>query len=73
MILRTAYVPTLCELRSSSKAAIPRFGIRIRMRISIRIRTISMRTPYFTFQYPSNVYACFNFTLNRAFIIHMKI
>jgi len=40
------------------KTLIPRFIIRIRMRISIRIRKISMRTPYSTFQYPSNVSAC---------------
>jgi len=31
-----------------AKAAIPRFSMRIRM----RIRKISMRTPYSTFQYP---------------------
>jgi len=51
------------------------------MRISIRIRNISMRTPYSTFQYPSTVSACFYLTLNRLgaylghniVIIHMKL
>jgi len=40
-----------CE-RPHSRAAIPRFSIRIRMRISIHMQKISMRTPYSTFQYP---------------------
>jgi len=48
------------------KAAFPRFSIRIRMRISMRIRKILMRTPYSTFQYPSSVSACFYLTLNSA-------
>jgi len=50
------------------KAAIPHFSIRIRMRISMRIRKISMQIPYSTFQYPSNVSACFYLTLNSAYI-----
>jgi len=54
------------------KAAIPRFSIWIRMRISIRIRKVSMRTPYFTFQYPSNVYVCLYLTLNSAYVISLS-
>ena len=49
-------------------AAIPRFSIRIRM----RIRKISMRTPYSTFQYPSNVSACVYITINSAYIISLS-
>ena len=49
------------------KAAIQRFSIRIGMRISIRIRNISMQTPYSTLQYPSNVYVCCYLILNSAY------
>ena len=44
-------------LRKHGKAAIPRFSIRIRIRMRIRGRKILiMRTPYSTFdQYPSKV------------------
>jgi len=54
------------------KAAIPRFSMRIRMRISMRIRKISMRTPYSTFQYPSNVSDCVYLTINSAYIISLS-
>jgi len=50
------------------KAAIPRFSIWIRMRIRF-----SMRTPYSTFQYPSNVSACVYLTINSAYIISLSV
>ena len=46
---------------------VSRFSIRTGMRISIRIRNISMQTPYSTLQYPSNVYVCCYLTLNSAY------
>jgi len=54
------------------KAAIPLFSIRIRIRIRIRVRNILMRTPYFTFQYPSNVASFFHLTFNCAYIILLQ-
>jgi len=52
-----------------SKVAIQRFSIPMWMSIVIRVRKILMRTPFSTFQYPSNVSAYFYLTFNCACII----
>jgi len=59
------------HIKTISKAAIPRFSIRIRMRIRMLIRKVSMRTPYSTFQYPSNISVCVYLTINSAYIISL--